>query len=106
MSPLVMSTLRPRRSPAVLVAAVAGIAVAVSALVAPPRFDRGRAQPTRCPAVQDGDYVRSHCAPPPIAMEIEQRFADPGFAQPPPLSEANGCGLRAPVGPVPSYVPR
>ena len=109
MSPLVMATLRPRRSPAFLVAALGAVALAVGALVTVPRHvDRGRTHETRCPPQQHGDYVRGCALTAPIALEIDTRHADPGFAQPPPprLSRGNGCGLPASVGSVPSYVPR
>lgn len=110
MSPLVMATLRPRKSPAFLVAALGAVAVAVTALVSVPTADRGRPRPARCAHQLDGGYVRGDCGSAPIAQEIDRRFADPGFAQPPPprLSRDNGCGLPATptVGAVPSFSPR
>lgn len=108
MSPLVMATLRPRRSPAFLVASLGAVAVAIGALVTVPTIDRGRARPTRCPMQQHGGFVRTDCAHAPVAIEIDTRFADPGFAQPPPPrgSPDSGCGLSAAVTAVPSFAPR
>lgn len=110
MSPLVMATLRPRKSPAFLVAALGAVAIAVTALVSVPTHDRGRPRSAGCAHQLDGGYVRGDCSVAPLALEIDTRFADPGFAQPPPprLSRGNGCGLpAAPTsGAVPSFAPR
>lgn len=96
MTPFATVLPRPRARTAALLVAVAGVAVAVALLVPAPHTHATprRAHPS-CGPTQRGDFVRGQCRPAIYVIEIETRFVDPHFAQPPP--PRTGC--RDPIAP-------
>ena len=89
MTPFATVLPRPRGRAAALLAAVAGVAIAVAALVPEPR---AHARPRRanpvCGSAPHGDYGRGHCQPAVRSMELH-RHSDQHFAQQPP--PPGGC---------------
>ncbi|MBK9035018.1 MAG: hypothetical protein IPL61_27770 [Myxococcales bacterium] len=96
MTPFASVLPRPSARAAALVAAVAAVAIAVALLIpAPHKHATPRQAPTYCGPTQRGASMHGHCRPAIYVMEIETRFVDPHFAQPPP--QRMGC--RYPVDP-------